>query len=170
MTTEPDDMTVSDSQRLIARNHAKQTRRWVKAVALLLAAVAAGVVIGVGGTILFFDKKMHRVPPKPDAIVDAMVNRIRELTNATDDEAARMKEVLDQHMDEIDEMRRKYFADTRRMFENMDTEVDAIIGVERGKIWREYKKKRSEEWHRERDARRGGRSKPPGGKTPPFHP
>lgn len=53
----PPDIPVAESQRLIAKHHVPQGRRYAKAVALMALAVLAGIIIGVGGTVLYFNKK-----------------------------------------------------------------------------------------------------------------
>jgi len=150
MTNENSAATAA-SQRLIREHQSAQKRRYAKGVALIILAVLAGMVIGAGGTLLYFKNKMHRIPPKPDAIADAMMKHLRGLITVNPDEEARVREIFDAHLVEVDAMRKESFQNIREMFRKMDGEVEAVIGPERAKIWREDKEKR---FKRRRDERR----------------
>ena len=155
-------MPLSDSQRLLARHHAVQKRRWIKAIAFVSLFVAAGVVIGVGGTLLFFKNKMHRVPPKRDAIVASMVEKMGERVTLTRDEEKRLGELMEGYFDEIEDVRKESFQSVKAIFKRMDQGIESILGPERFKVWYDYKeKKMAERW------RRDDRKPPHDGPPPP---
>lgn len=134
------------SQKLAAAHHnAARKRRYAKAIALLLVAVLAGVIIGVGGAVLFMNKRMHRVPPRPDAIADAMVNRMGSMLSITPDEDARLRAIAHNHMKRVDEIREKSFDDMHGVFRLMNDEIDTLLGPERAGVWKEYRDKRARE-------------------------
>lgn len=149
MNTLPD-TPVAESQRLIARHHASQGKRYAKAVALMALAVLAGIIIGAGGTVLFFNKKLHRVPPRPDAIAQAIVNRLQELVTLTPEEEAKVQAIVDARMKEVDTVRKNSFRDIRGVFESMDDDLKPILGPERLQVWKDYKEKRAKEKRRPR--------------------
>lgn len=146
----PPDIPVAESQRLIAKHHVPQGRRYAKAVALMALAVLAGIIIGVGGTVLYFNKKLHRVPPRPDAIAQAIVNRLRELVALTPDEEKSVQAIVDVRMKEVDDIRKNSFQDIRDAFDNLDEDLTPIIGAERVQKWKDYKEMRSKEKRRRR--------------------
>lgn len=130
------------SQRLIREHQVARKRRYAKGVASIILAVLAGMVIGVGGTLLFIKNKMHRIPPKPEAIANAMMDHMRRVVSITPEEETRVREIFDAHLTEVAAMRKESFKNTREMFRKMDGEVETVIGPERAKIWREDKEKR----------------------------
>ena len=137
------DIPVSDSQRLIRQHYAVNQRwRYAKAVLFLLVAVAAGVVIGAGGTLVYVKNKMYRLPPNPEAIGAAMLDHMRGLVALTPDEEAAVKGIIGEHVGEVDALRRSSFATIRGVFRRMNEKIEVVIGPERMKIWRDDKEKR----------------------------
>ncbi len=139
------ELSVSESKRLLARHHAIHGRRYWKALALLTLAVFAGVVIGVGGTVLYFQKKMHWVPPRPDAIAGAMLERMQSLVNVNPQEGEQLKGIINSHMREVEEVRKGSFREIRGVCKRMDAEVAKVLGSDRAKIWELDKEKRAAE-------------------------
>ncbi|MDR1744431.1 MAG: hypothetical protein LBS30_01610 [Planctomycetota bacterium] len=137
------------SQRLIRQQHAARKKRYAQAVALIVLAVLAGVVIGVGGTVLHFRNTMHRIPPRPKAIGDAMIGHMRGLIATTPEEERRVREVIDSHLEEVDAMRRESFRAIREVFGRMDAPLESILGPDRMKIWREDRERRFSRKHRD---------------------
>lgn len=157
--TQESGMTLSDSQRLLARHQSVRKRRWIKAVLFVLLFVVAGVVIGVGGTLMFIKGKMHRVPPKREAIVASILEKMREQITVTSDEESRLTEMLEGYMDEMDEVRKGSFQRVKAIFRRMDEDIKTVLGPERFSVWFEYKEKKMERWRR--DDRGGGPPPPP---------
>ena len=145
MSTEPGPGPNASQQLAAVHHNAARKRRYAKAVALILVAVLAGVIIGVGGAVLFLNKKMHRVPPRPEAIADAMINRVGELVTITPDEDARLRVIAHEHMNEVDEIREQSFEDMHVVFRRMNDQVDTLLGPERAKVWKEYRDRRAKE-------------------------
>lgn len=148
----------ADSRRMILRQRSARKKRYAKAVALLVLAVVAGIVIGIGGTVLYFGKTAHRRGAR--AIADAMVARLDSLISLTPEEELRVREVIDARLEEVDAMRRRRFDEIRGVFRNMDGPLESILGAERANVWREYSEKRFDKRRRDMDGRsemrRGG--------------
>lgn len=148
MTSEQHDTTKEhgprggESQRFIAMHNARTGRRYAKAVGLMLLAVLAGVVIGVACSVLYFNKRMHRPPPKGEAIAKSIVNRIDSLVKLSPDEERRLTVIADARMKEVDAIRRNSFGEMRKVFDTMSGEIAEVIGPERAKVWNEYRDKR----------------------------
>ncbi len=167
------DHDVSESRRHIARHHAAHgRRRYLKAGAFLLLAMLAGFAIGVGSTVLYIKDKMHRVPPSPDAIEDAMVGRMQTLLGITPDEEEKLRDVIDSHMEKVEDIRRDSFESIRNVFREMDSQFLDILGPDRHRVWKEerekwlHRKKRPRDHEsdrrRGRDDRHGRRGPKPG--------
>lgn len=132
----------SDSQRFISRKHqAREKKRYVKAILLLLLAVLAGVAIGVGGTLLFIRDKFHRRPPKADAVAQMVVGRMRESVTMNPDEERRLTAIVDERMREVDAMRRSSFDSFRDIMERMNEQITEVLGPERTAKWEVDKEK-----------------------------
>ncbi|MCD8140797.1 MAG: hypothetical protein LUE17_13635 [Planctomycetaceae bacterium] len=145
---------VSDSQRIIVSHHAKrEKKRYAKAILLLLLAVLAGVVIGVGGTLVYIKNKFHRRPPSPDAVAEMLTRHMHEAVTLQGDEDSRIRDIIDDHMSEVDAMRRSTFRDFRTVMDRMNQQIAEVLGPERYALW-----------VKERE-RRFGKRKPP----PPPH-
>ncbi len=146
------DHDVSESRRHIARHHATHgRRRYLKAGAFLLLAMLAGFAIGVGSTVLYIKDKMHRVPPSPDAIEDAMVGRMQTLLGISPDEEEKLRDVIDSHMEKVEDIRRDSFDSIRDVFREMDSQFLDILGPDRHRVWKEEREKRFHRKKRPRD-------------------
>lgn len=150
----PEESKVSESQRLITRMHATQNKRYAKAVLLILIAMAAGIVIGAGGAVVYMKKHFHRVPPKPEAIAQAMMEHMHSILKVAPDEETRIKEIIDKHMTEAEQIRKKSFADSRPVFEKMNAAIEEVLGPERFKVWDDDKVRR---WGDKKLGRKGMR-------------
>jgi hypothetical protein len=141
--TDPALRDVSDSRRLLFRRHRDQAkRRYLKAVLLLVAAVLAGVVIGVGGALLYLKNRYHHRPPRPDAVAGIMLERMRGLMTLDSDEESRLRIIIDSHMNEVDAIRRQSFGEFRAVIDRMNEEMVEVIGPERHAKWKAYTEKR----------------------------
>lgn len=135
------DRLTGESRRLIAQHHASQGKRYAKAVALIALSVICGAVIGVGGTVLYFKKKMHKVPPRPDAIAQYIIDNMHTSLKLTAGEEEQIKSILDTNMREVETIRNASFDEMHTIFDKMNAEVDAILGPDRAKAWEEFKEK-----------------------------
>ncbi|MCC8115811.1 MAG: hypothetical protein LIP18_01420 [Planctomycetes bacterium] len=145
------DHDVGESRRLIARHHAAHGRRYLKAGALIFLAMLAGFAIGVGSTVLYLKDKMHRVPPSPDAIEDAMVGRMQTLLGISPDEEEKLRDFIDSHMEKFEDIRSDSFESIRSVFREMDQEFLDILGPDRHRLWAEEREKRFHRKKRPRD-------------------
>lgn len=146
----------TESQRIVTRLNASQKRRYAKGVGFLLVAVAAGIVIGVGGSIVYFKNAYHRVPPTPEAIAQAMLEHMHRLLNLKPEEESKITEIIYRHLDEVDTLRDESRENTREVFQRMNGEIETVVGSDRYKIWDEFKQKN---WH---SKKRGSKNKPRG--------
>ena len=120
----------------------------MKGVAFVLVFVAIGVVIGVGATLLLMKGRMHRVAPNRDAIVSLMLEKMRGRVDVSDEEAARLKSLLDVHFDEILAVREESFRNVQEVFRRIDADTEAVLGPERFKVWYEHKERGMARWRR----------------------
>jgi hypothetical protein len=138
---------------LSERRSALQKRRWTKAVLFVLVFVLIGCVIGAGATLFFLKDSFHRVRPQREAIVAAMLEKMREHVAVSGEEEGRLTALLDGHFDEIVTLREESFQKMRGVFDKMDASIESVLGADRFKTWYDYKEKRLAEF-RERRAER----------------
>lgn len=141
------------SARLSARHAPGKRTGYGKALLLLLLAVLAGVIIGFGGAVIYFEKKMYRMPPRPDALATAIVDRLDSLVQLNPDERKRLAVIADTYMQEVESVRKKSFEEIRGVLDKMHGEVGEVVGPERAKIWKDYRDKRREERRHSRGKR-----------------
>lgn len=139
------DSQATESRRMLAQRHSAKNRRYAKAIAFIAVVVLAGVVIGVGGTVIYFNRKAHRGPPRPEAISEAMLNRMRDLFSLTPDEEKEIKTIVDARLREVEEIRKSSFQEVRNVFEAMDDDMAEKIGRDRVQKWKDYKDKKRRE-------------------------
>ncbi|MCC8166326.1 MAG: hypothetical protein LIQ31_09280 [Planctomycetes bacterium] len=145
------DHDVSESRRLIARHHAAHgRRRYLKVGALIFLAMLADFAIGVGSTVLYLKGKVHRVPPSPDAIEEAMVGRMHSLLGISPDEEEKLRDVIDSHLEKVEDIRQDSFDSIRDVFREMDSQFLDILGPDRHRAWKEEREKR---FHRKKRPR-----------------
>ncbi len=121
-------------------------RRWVKGILFVLLFIAIGAVIGAGMTMIYFGRGMHRPPPRRDAIVARMLEKMRERVAVTGDEEKRLTSLLEKHFDEILEVRRRSFDGMQEVFRRMDADVESVLGRERFQTWFTFKEERMARW------------------------
>lgn len=145
------DSNASESQRVISQIHSSQNRRYTKAVGLIVLAVLAGAIIGAGAAMIYFKKSYHRVPPRPEAIVQSLIEHMHNVLKLEPDEETKLKEIIDRNFTEVNAIRETSREDTHNVFARMGEEIKTVIGPERYQAWDEYTTKR---WG---DRKRGGR-------------
>lgn len=128
------------------RRHARH--RYLFAGLLLMAAVAAGSVLGAAGTVLYFERRNFPAPPSPDDVREAMLKRLGDAFPLAPDEADRLDGIIRRRVERMGEIRRSSFAEIRGEIEAMREEVGACLGPERFRAWDEMEKER---WRRLRE-------------------
>ncbi|MDR3077513.1 MAG: hypothetical protein LBV15_01970 [Planctomycetota bacterium] len=136
------------SARLGSRRWPGSRRKYLLAGLLLLAAVAAGAVLGAAGAILYFEHRRFPVPPSPEDIRLAMLQRLGDTFQLTPAESDRLSEIIRRHLERTGEIRRSSFSEIRGEFEAMYSEVGECLGPERFRVWDELEKER---WQRLRE-------------------
>lgn len=145
---------MNDNENAIsARHRAVQKRRRAKGAAFVLLFTVIGCIIGAGGTLYAMKGSFHRVRPQRDAIVAALLEKMRGRVPVSEEEGERLTGLLDAHFTEIEDIRAQSFRGVRGVFDKMDKTIESVIGGERFKIWYEYKERRLAEFRERRDAR-----------------
>lgn len=132
--------------------HHKRPRRsrhdTFKAVALLALVLAAGAVIGAGGTLLFLKRKMRPQQPSAEKIGQSIITRLNEVVTLSPEERTRLEDLVRAHMSRVDEVRRDSLRAIRKEFDDMNDKVDDLIGPDRSRVWEADKEKRYGKYYR----------------------
>lgn len=134
-------------------NARKNRRTYLKAGLFLFLAIIAGMVIGVGVTLLFIKSRMHMQMPKADQIGRSVLKRLRETVELTDDEKSRLEEIILSHMIEVDKVRTESLNAISLEFDEMNEQVDEILGPERSAKWEADKRQHYGKLYRGKDQR-----------------
>lgn len=139
------------SARLSHRRHAhsKGWKSWLIAGVCLLLVLAAGVVIGVGATVIYFERRDFR-PPRPADVGKTILDRMADTVNLSSDERSRISGIVDKRMATVETLRKESFERIRGEFDEMRNDIDEVLGPERSARWEEEVKKRMGERKRHR--------------------
>lgn len=132
----------SGSRRVIVEHQHARKKRCAKAILLFVVAFLAGIVIGVGGTLLFLKNRFHRRPPKPPEVAAMITKHMREVIALSPEEEVKVTAIIDEHMNEVDAMRRATFGSFRTVIDRMNDQISEVIGSERFEKWDKDKKSR----------------------------
>ncbi|MDR1534065.1 MAG: hypothetical protein LBU64_03070 [Planctomycetota bacterium] len=143
MTSEPGDepREVFPSARLEAKR-ARGRRRYLWAALLILAAVAAGGVLGSAATIIYLRGKGFPRPPPPDSIARAMLERLEAAVAVSGEEKRAVERIALSHLEKIADIHAESFAGIRKEFESLHAEVGEVLGPERFRVWDDRERER----------------------------
>ncbi|MCL2001373.1 MAG: hypothetical protein FWG74_08060 [Planctomycetes bacterium] len=116
-------------------------RYWLAVLALALA-LAAGVIIGASGAILYMERMNYSPRPNSDEFLKIFLSRMEELIVLTAEEKAAVDRTVRPRFQQMERLREEFRDEIRGQFEDMSEEVREVIGPERYKTWEEYRKKR----------------------------
>lgn len=132
----------SESQVRVRRHGERGLRTYIVAGVLLCAAMVAGGVIGAGVAVLYLQRHGYPVPPQPDALRKAIVERMGESMQLTPDEARALEDVVGLRMESIEKIRQTSREQIRAQFDNMCGDVEKVVGKDRCRLWMADREKR----------------------------
>lgn len=122
-------------------SHSKGWRTYLVAAVCLFLALAAGVVIGVGGTIIYF-KRRDFTPPPPDRLGKTILDNLKATVDLSAAENDRISAMVEARMLEVERLRRESLDRIRGEFDDMRDDIDDVLGPDRSAKWEEYVKRR----------------------------
>lgn len=129
------DRRASESQVRVRRHAGHGRRTYIVAAVFLFAAVIAGGVIGAGVAVMYVQRHGYPVPPQPDALRKAIVERMDESMRLSPEETKVLADVVAARMDEIEKIRQTSRSEIRAQFDGMRTDVEKVVGQERCRMW-----------------------------------
>jgi hypothetical protein len=135
----------------------RRIHRW-RMVLSGLAILIAGITLGVAGTLLVVKPGVSR-PPDIDHAVGMTVMRFSRELNLTDEQVDRIRAILRDHFEQLEELRRAARPQIEQVLEDMKSQVSEVLTDEQQTEWQRLIERL------EREFRRGMRRGPggPGG-------
>jgi len=151
-------MDQPDSNINLTVPHRRQHRRRMVLSGLVI--LAAGVTLGIAGTLLVLDPTDVR-PPKPtDWMVRMMLGRFKGQLNLTDEQSDQIRSILKGHFEELERLREEARPKIRAVFETLKSDVDAVLTEQQRDEWRRLEEQIDREFRRRMPRGPGGRGGP----------
>ena len=151
MSSESSAHKTTESARLQARLAHRGRRPYLLATVLLVIALLAGMVIGVGGTVIYFERRGRPKPPSPEEVGRKLVKDIGDFLDLNETEKERMREAIVARMQKVAEIRKQSWENIQEQFDALSYENEDILGPERYGKWvaerdRRHIEKRGKPW------------------------
>lgn len=130
------------------------------AALLIVAALIAGIVVGVAGDRLYM---MRRVPHPPRFMSDRFVEHLDRELQLTPQQRDAVKQISERHRQRIQALSDSIRPQMRQELDAMNAEIENVLNPDQQKKFREL----SSRMHRRRGSRSG---MPPAGSPPPPQP
>jgi len=140
----------------------RRTHRWRMAVSGLVI-LAAGITLGVAGTLLVVRPTETRPPMPIDRAVRFMLGRFRDELNLTPDQSEQIRVILRGHFAELESLRREARPKISKVFETLKSDVDGVLTEQQRDRWEKLRERLDKEFHR-------GMARGPGGRGGPGRP
>lgn len=155
MSSESPAHNTGESSRLQARLAHRGRRPYLLATVLLVIALFAGMVIGVSGTVIYFERRGRPKPPTPEEIGRKLVKDIGDFLDLNETEREQMRAAIVLRMQKVADIRKQSWDDIQEQFDALSYENEDIIGTERYKKWeverdRRQIEKRGKPWRQRR--------------------
>jgi gas vesicle protein len=95
----------------------------------------AGIVIGGSSMLIFAPKKLTQPPPGPEFRSLRMIPPLRRNLGLTQEQAEKIKPILDKHMQKLDTIRTEARSEIAETLKQMNQEIAAILTEEQQQKW-----------------------------------
>jgi Spy/CpxP family protein refolding chaperone len=146
----------------------RRPHRW-RMVLSGLVILAAGVTLGIAGTLLVVGPESPRPPMPPNMAAGLMLGRFRDELNLSPDQVEQLKGILETRMKKLDEIRLKARPEIEEQLELMKSEISEVLTPEQQNRWQEIMERLERMFRRGMRRGPGGRGGPgPGGPEDRF--
>jgi len=114
----------------------KKPRRW-RAVLLGIIILICGALIGSGVTVIVIHKMVLHAIRHPEQTPMRITNRIKSKLGLSDEQAARVREIIAARQKAIQAIRRDVQPRVERELEGAKEDVAALLNPEKARQWRE---------------------------------
>jgi len=140
----------------------RRRHRWRMALSGLVI-LAAGITLGIAGTLLVVRPTVMRPPMPPDRAVRFMLARLHDELNLTDEQSEQIRGILRGHFQELERLRKEARPKISDVFETLKSDVDGVLTEPQRNEWERIRERMDREFHR-------GMARGPGGRGGPRRP
>jgi hypothetical protein len=144
----------------------RRMHRWRMALSGLVI-LAAGITLGVAGTLLAVKPGMPRPPDIDDAVVMTLM-RFRNELNLSAEQAEKIETILREHFQQLEALRREARPKIEQLLGEMKTQVSAVLSEQQQADWQKLTVRLENEFRRGMRRGPGGPGRrgdgPPGGR------
>ncbi len=151
-------MDQSDSNINLTVPHRRQHGRRMALSGLVI--LAAGVALGIAGTLLVVRPTPTGPPMRPERAARFMLDRFREELNLTPEQSEQIREILRGHFQELERLREEARPEIGKVFEALKSDLDGVLTEQQRDKWQKVRERMDREFHRGMARRPGGRGGP----------
>lgn len=145
----------TESAHLQARLAHRGRRPYLFAGVLLVIALLAGIVIGAGGAVIFFERRGRPKPPSPEEVGRKLAKDVGGFVDLNETEREQLRVAIVARMQKVADIRKQSWDDIQEQFDALSYETEDIIGSERYQKWeaerdRRQMEKRGKPWRQRR--------------------
>ena len=115
----------------------RRLHRWRMAV-FGLVILAAGITLGVAGTLLVVRPTERRPPLNPRMAAELTSRRMREELDLTPEQVDRIDAILREHFETLEKLREAAWPKISEVFESMKAGVDTVLTEQQRSDWQKY--------------------------------
>ena len=112
-------------------------RRWPMIV-LMIVVFAAGIAIGAGGTVVYFDQTSRYYRAHPELFPQRMAERLRGRLGLSRQQARQVREIIARRWPAMQEARRQAYPLVKPELDRMHQEIAAVLNDRQRQRWDEY--------------------------------
>lgn len=136
-----------------------------KPVLFSLLTLLSGIVIGVGGTLIFVGpQEKYAPPPVPEEFSRRMVDHLTRELSLTAEQQEKIKPIVETHMKTLDKYREEARPKIRQELEDMNNEIMALLDTNQQQMWKDSIERMQQRFRESRERRGPGPG--PGGDGP----
>ena len=109
-------------------------RRW-PTVVLMIVVFAAGVAIGAGAAVVYFDRVNLYYRTHPEKMPQRWASRLASELDLSSDQALQVQQILEQRLQGFQEARRRSYPLYKPEFERIDREISALLTDKQKAKW-----------------------------------
>jgi hypothetical protein len=112
-------------------------RRW-PTIVLMIVVFIAGVALGVGTSVLYYDQINQYYRNHPEKFPDRFTARLRDRLDLSSDQTRQVREIVAQRWPALQEARRQAYPIFKPQLDQVDQQISALLNDRQKPKWNEY--------------------------------
>jgi septal ring factor EnvC (AmiA/AmiB activator) len=121
-------------------------RHWTWSVLIGAAILVCGIIIGVCLTLIVVRNRVIELIQHPEKRTEAMVARLDRALDLRDEQRAEIRDILQRHRSEFNEIRREVGPRVKNQIEALDRDISEVLTDEQRQKWDRYLKRLRRLW------------------------